>query len=118
MRFSHFWITEKELTSAMSSVVADTLGHVVDWTSTVDQRQDPYRLGFFVELAGNLNEGMSLFCLSLRIVVRPTCYSPQLYIRRGTHPRCPVANQRKRSLCLGTRITRQTEHPSRQTWDI
>ena len=52
----------------MSSVVVDTIGHVVDWTSTVDERQVPYTIGFFVELAGD--EGMSLFpfcCVSLFI---------------------------------------------------
>ena len=52
----------------MSSVVVDTIGHVVDWTSTVDERQVPYTIGFFVELAGD--EGMSLFpfcCASLFI---------------------------------------------------
>ena len=68
IRFPLFQISEQELRFAMSSVVVDTVGHVVDWTSTVDERQVPYTIGFFVELAGD--EGMSLFlfcCASLFI---------------------------------------------------
>ena len=68
IRFPFFQISEQELRSAMSSVVVDTVGHVVDWTSTVDERQVPYTIGFFVELAGD--EGMPLFlfcCASLFI---------------------------------------------------
>ena len=68
IRFPFFQISEQELRSAMSSVVVDTVGHVVDWTSTVDERQVPVTIGFFVELVGD--EGMSLFpfcCASLFI---------------------------------------------------
>lgn len=38
-------------------VAANTLGDVVDWTATVDERQVPLSIGFFVELAND--EGMS-----------------------------------------------------------
>ena len=68
IRFPLFQISEQELRFAMTSVVVDMVGQIVEWTSMVDERQVPYTIGFFVELAGD--EGMSLFlfcCASLFI---------------------------------------------------
>ena len=36
----------------MMSVAESTLGNVVEWTATLDERQLPRTIGFFVELAG------------------------------------------------------------------
>ncbi|KAI9459003.1 GH3 auxin-responsive promoter-domain-containing protein [Boletus coccyginus] len=54
IRFPAFMVSEKELRAAMSSVGQSTLEKVVGWTATMDDRRMPATIGFFVELASEL----------------------------------------------------------------
>ncbi|KAI9459007.1 GH3 auxin-responsive promoter [Boletus coccyginus] len=54
IRFPAFMVSEKELRAAMSSVGQSMLQKVVGWTATMDDRRMPATIGFFVELASEL----------------------------------------------------------------
>jgi len=51
LRFRDCMITEKELRAAMSCASEKSLTYIVDWTATMDERQSPATIGFFVELS-------------------------------------------------------------------
>jgi len=54
MRFYSIKLSEKELRDAMSSTISSMpLDNIVSWTATVDDRQMPSTIGFFVELTGD-----------------------------------------------------------------
>jgi len=54
MRFYTFMLTEKDLRDAMSSAILSIPRvNVCNWTTTMDERQIPSTVGFFVELADN-----------------------------------------------------------------
>ena len=126
MRFPDIMVTEKELSAVMSSVGPNMLAKVVDWTATIDDRQVPATIGFFVELASDQGiasrvyfsftsrSHATLFC-SPRWTSLP---SPRSRTGAGACARRAVANKREYRFLPRKRLFRQTDHPARPPWDI